>query len=109
MHELAITKELIRIAHEECKGNVKIINVKLGKMTTYRKEPIEFYFDQLKEGKLKDATLQIEEIDGKIKCNTCKKSSTVEDPTMVFCPACESSDINFIKGRDIVIEKIENV
>jgi len=111
MHELSITKELIRIALDECKGEAKYINVKLGKLTSFCKDPILFYFDQLKTEypKLKDSALLVEEIDGEIECKTCKTISTIEDPTMIFCPACESSDINYIKGRDIVIESIENV
>jgi len=110
MHELSITKELIRITLEESKCP-HTIKVKLGRLTSYRKDPIIFYFDQLKNDHevLKNSTLDIEEIDGQIKCNHCKKESIVNDPTMIFCPLCESSDITFIKGQDIVVESIENV
>ena len=67
MHELAITKELLRISRETAKNNklsfVREIILELGSLTAYEKEPIIYYFNELKIGGdyLKNADLKIVE------------------------------------------------
>ena len=79
MHELATTRNLIALTIEECKKNrvfaPKRITTELGKLTTYKKEPIEYYFKLLKaETKILETTKVILAL-GKIAfdayCNVC--------------------------------------
>ncbi len=67
MHEYAITKEILRISRETAEKNglayIKEIVLELGKLTTYEKEPIIHYFNELKIGGnyLKNANLIVNE------------------------------------------------
>lgn len=79
MHEYAITKELLRTAREAASENglteIKEIVVEVGALTTYEKEPILHYFNELKIGGdfLKNAELIIKEtLGGEIKIISIK-------------------------------------
>lgn len=108
-----ITEDLIRMivqANQEQnrnKGNFKISYVlcELGKLTTYKQEPILFYYDILKKDVdfLKDSTLKINVINGKIICNKCKKKTEIDEPFELFCSKCNSDDVKIIQGQDFKI------
>ena len=69
MHELGITGEIIRIAEEACRKNkakpVKVF-VDIGNLTTYKEEPIIYYFEILKKESelLKDSTIVVNSVPG---------------------------------------------
>ena len=53
MHELAITKQVIQdimdVVKEKKIEKVKRVVVEVGKLTTYKVEPIKYYFNQLRK------------------------------------------------------------
>lgn len=70
MHELAITQEIVSIVLNACKQNeyslVKQVVVELGDQTTYKAEPLLYYFDILKQetDELKSAQMIVHEVIG---------------------------------------------
>ena len=113
MHELAVTKNIIEmILSESRKNNItpRLINAELGMLTTYKKDPILFYFDAMKKehSLLSDSTLIIKEIKGKIRCKDCNKESNVTEQYLLFCPECNSFNITIIEGKDFKIRNIED-
>ncbi|MFH1448022.1 MAG: hydrogenase maturation nickel metallochaperone HypA [Candidatus Micrarchaeota archaeon] len=113
MHELAVTKSIIRVVVSECRRrNVKTpkkVIIELGNLTAYKKEPVLFYFDMLKteERMLSETVLEVNEMPGKIRCNKCKKESGVNEAYLMMCPECESTDVEIIQGKDFIIASIE--
>jgi len=107
MHELAITKQLIDSICKESNKPKKVF-AELGSLTSFKKEPILFYFDQLKAEfpKLEKTTLQIKEISAEIECKECNKKSSIKDLYQFFCPKCESAEVSILKGKEFVITKI---
>ncbi len=70
MHELSITRQLIEMITKECESKikkVKAITAELGQLTSYKKEPVLFYFDALKKDSplVRNAKLLINETEGK--------------------------------------------
>ena len=112
MHELSITRKLVEMIKSECKenniDNPKKIVVEVGKLTNYKKQPIKFYFDLLKkeEDLIKNSELILNTIPGKIKCNNSGKKSQVDFEVMIFCPECDSHDVEIIEGKDIKLKEI---
>jgi hydrogenase nickel incorporation protein HypA/HybF len=107
MHELAITKTLIDMILRESKRPKKVI-VELGMLTSYKKEPIEFYFDILKKEypALKSTELIIVPVPGRLKCNDCKKTSEITEPYLIFCDKCSSGNIELVNGKDLILKEI---
>ncbi|MBN1157102.1 hydrogenase maturation nickel metallochaperone HypA [Candidatus Woesearchaeota archaeon] len=112
MHELSITKKLIEMIEKEAKQNkiktITSVTVELGSLTSYKKEPLSFYFDALKKESalIKKTKLIVNEIKGRLKCESCGEESTIEEPYMIFCPECESYNVGIVKGKDFKILNI---
>lgn len=69
MHELEVTKAIIKVAEEECLANdirAREIKIRLGTLTSYKSEPIRYYYDLLKTGSesLADSVLEFEGYEG---------------------------------------------
>ncbi|MGM5488697.1 MAG: hydrogenase maturation nickel metallochaperone HypA [Nanobdellota archaeon] len=109
MHELAIARELLNMVAENCGEKVpRRVYCRLGVMTTYKREPLTFYFNELKGDSIAaSAELVVTEVDGVLQCDDCNTSGEVSDPYDMFCQACGSGNTRIIEGKDLVIEKIE--
>jgi hydrogenase nickel incorporation protein HypA/HybF len=113
MHELNVTKKTMDLIKSECKENniknPKKIFLELGELTTYKKEPLVYYYNILKKESdlLKNTDLIIKEIPGKIKCKDCKKESLIKELYIIICPNCRSGNVNIIQGQNIKINKIQ--
>jgi len=113
MHELHITKQVIDSIIAECRKNKitepRKILVELGALTTYKKDHMKTNFDLLKHEvqMLRNAELVVNELQGEVECNKCKKESTVKDPLVVKCAHCDSRDVNVLHGSEIIIKSIE--
>jgi len=112
MHELAVTQEIVKTLIEECKkNNIRILKkatIIVGSFTTYKKHPIEYYFEMLKKEHelLKNSELEVEEVQARMKCLNCRKTSTLYENSFILCPLCDSADIEIIEGKDLYIKHI---
>jgi hydrogenase nickel incorporation protein HypA/HybF len=110
MHELSITKSIIAQIVEEGKKNgirPRTAVIELGALTGFRKQPILHYFSLLQaESGLAGCELDVQEAAGELRCLQCSAVSKLEDPLAIFCPSCDSSDIEITKGKDIRIRSL---
>jgi len=113
MHELAVTKQLIDLVIKECRKNnlekPKQIITELGELTTYKKDPIIFYYSILKKEMpiLSSAELVVHEVKGIIKCKKCSKESSIDSLYMILCPSCDSNDVEIMQGKDFKLIQIK--
>jgi len=102
MHELAITKEIIRIINKESEklGVVPgAAMVKVGELTTFVPESIKYYYNMMKKKEMPE--LVIQESRAEIQCNICNKISRPQDNVFIVCSHCQGTDYNIIKGKEI--------
>ena len=112
MHELQITKEIIEQVISECRKRdlkyPKKVFVDVGSLSTFKKEPILYYYKILKKDYpyIAKTELLVTETDGKIRCNKCKKESRITDIYEITCPFCHANDIEITLGREVIIKEI---
>jgi len=112
MHELAVTQSLIRSVLSELEqnnvDNPKGIVVELGLLTSYVKDSILFYYDLIRKDipSLAHVDLIIHEVPGKIICRECNTEQTIQDPYLIFCKQCHSTNVDIIQGKEFIIKKI---
>lgn len=107
MHELNVTREIVDLILEKSK-KPKNVKVELGTLTTFKPNPIKHYFDLLKKDhpELKDTTIDIDEVPGKIRCTDCNQEF-VTDPAHVYqCPKCKSFEVKVVQGKDFILKEI---
>lgn len=107
MHELAVTKDLVNLILQNSTHPKKVV-VELGAMTTYKSEPIRYYFDIIRQEypSLSDVKLVLIEIPAFIHCRECDEKSVLEEPFIEVCPVCGSWKTDVLQGKDFILKSI---
>lgn len=111
MHEMSIVAHLFEIIGEIAQENklktISKVTVQIGAMRAVIPETFQFAFDSSKAQSIaKNAELVLVPVPIKQKCNECLRESVVEDH-VYHCGACNSTDIEVIDGKDIIISSLE--
>lgn len=111
MHELSLADSMIyeieEIVRKENAKKVLSVTIEMGKFSGVEKEPFEFAFPLVAEGTVVEGCkFFIEEVPGVVKCSDCQVNTELEVPFMK-CGNCGSQNVNFIKGKDFIIKKLE--
>jgi hydrogenase nickel incorporation protein HypA/HybF len=111
VHELSLADSMVREIEEIIKREngkkVFSITVEMGKFSGVEREPFEFAFPLVAEGTpVEGSELIIEEVQGIVKCSECQ-TETVLDIPFIKCKKCNSRNVKFIKGRDLLIKSLE--
>ena len=111
MHELPITKQIVKMVTEHGlaarASRIEKIRLVVGERSGYVGESIQMYFDIISEGTIcEGAVLEIETVRPKLKCPAC--GTLFERKPMRFdCPACGIDGEPTEIGREFYIDSIE--
>ncbi len=111
MHELAITESILNIALSEAEkhGASKVISIKikLGEYSDIVPQFIQEYFNIVSaETPASGASLFFERIPVTVRCLDCGAESPMEKRKFI-CPACRSSNIKMLTGKEFYIDSLE--
>ena len=112
MHEAAIAENIIRTVEDlidrgEVAGEVKSVNLRVGRLTAVIPENLRFLFTVLAEGSaLEGAELQIECVPIRCRCRPCGSEFEVSE-VYFSCPQCHSPEVDIMTGRELMIEAVE--
>jgi hydrogenase nickel incorporation protein HypA/HybF len=114
MHELAVTKSILKLAleHSAQKGATKILAIHLlvGEMRNIEEPWIQRYFDYISKGSsAENAKIKITKVSVVFFCNKCRQNFTanIRIDQKIVCSNCGSFEYDLISGRELVIEKLE--
>jgi len=111
MHELSIAQDLVAAAlqdmHEHGAEKVFKIQLEVGVMSGVVKECLEFVFPEAcKDSPLQGCELEIKMIPLEIQCKSCTKIIICDDINL-FCHFCHSSQVEILKGKELLIRSME--
>jgi len=112
MHEMSVAQNIIDIViqylPEDHAAGVKIVNLKIGKMSGIVPDSLEFSFRVIAADTpgLVDANLHMQFVPLIIRCKECKAESTLDEPFFV-CPECGSVNVDTLSGTELQITEIE--
>ena len=112
MHELSITQNILEIAlrHGEKAQASKITDLHLiiGQLSSVVDDSVQFYWDMIAEGSLAEgAKLHFKRIPARLECTECGQTYSLEGSQLDGCPACDSSKVKVIAGKEFQLESIE--
>lgn len=107
LHELGITRNIVAIVSEHADGaRVKRVGLEIGRLSAIMPDAIRFCFDICsKDTVLEGANLEIEEIDGMGRCDSCGAEFGIDQP-FGQCD-CGSRYIHCIAGQEMKIKEME--
>ena len=112
MHEVSIVEALVEQVEGEVRraghsGRVVRLWVTIGRLSGVNADSFRFAFEMLAPGTMLEAArLEIENRPATCRCEACGSSTPIED-LAAQCPRCESPQISFEGGRELVLESIE--
>ncbi len=107
MHELGITRNIVAIVSEHA-GSAKVqrVSLEIGQLSAVLPESIRFCFDVCTQGTgLEGAELEIIEIPGLARCQSCGTIVELEQPFGI-CD-CGSVALEIIQGEELKIKAFE--
>jgi len=107
MHELGVTRNIVAIVTEHAaEKQVKRVALDIGKLSAIMPDSIRFCFDVcVKDTLLEQATLEINEIPGRGRCDVCGKEFELVQ-LFGHC-SCGSRQITCIAGEELKIKEME--
>jgi hydrogenase nickel incorporation protein HypA/HybF len=114
MHELAVTKSILKLAldHTAQNGGSEVVSIRLaiGEMRNLEEAWIQRYFDYISKGTLAEkAVIKVRKIPVVFLCKDCRHEFSVnlkEDKKML-CSHCGSFEYDMMTGRELIVEQLE--
>ena len=107
MHELSITQSIVAIVDEAAQGRRVIrVTLEVGKLSGVVSDSIAFCFDIVAAGTaLEGASLDIREIEGRGRCESCGSEFATE--TLFAVCACGSHRWKLTQGEELNVKSME--
>lgn len=113
MHEATVAQHIIDTVNETLQSGVvegrrvRSVCLRVGRLTSVMPENLQFMFDVLSRGTpLAGVSLRIENVPLRCGCRTCGIESELDQP-FLSCPACGSSAVDVLSGRELLIDALE--
>lgn len=111
MHELGIATNIVEIVEHEIKrhnySRVSVVALRVGKMTDVDHEALRFGFEVItKDTLLAGASLEIEAVPIRVRCEQCGQESEVEQYQFV-CRGCGSQKVKLLQGTELDVAYLE--
>jgi hydrogenase nickel incorporation protein HypA/HybF len=114
MHELPITESILKIILKHAQANdvrkVKVIHLRIGRLSDLEDQWIQRYFDYLSKGTLAEgARISIERTPIVMQCSACSTPYECELSKIgdTVCPACGGKIGTLLSGREYTIKEME--
>lgn len=112
MHELSIAYSVVETvenaALEAGASKVSLVRLKIGRLSGVVIDSLRFSFEIAAENTLlAGATLEIEDVLIKVRCEPCQHDFTLKDTHIFRCPQCDEPTPNIIEGRELDIVSVE--
>ncbi|MDP6470353.1 MAG: hydrogenase maturation nickel metallochaperone HypA [Pseudomonadales bacterium] len=111
MHELSIAQsimervEAIRAEHDA--PGIASVQLQVGTLSGVDPYALELAFEVAVEGTgYAETRWNIENVLAKVDCHSCGKTTTPDGPFPI-CMSCDSTDIEIVAGRELMIDTIE--
>jgi hydrogenase nickel incorporation protein HypA/HybF len=111
MHEMGIMNDVLitceQIARDAGKDRITHIALTIGELTDIQDFALEFAFEALAPTTMAaTATLEVDYVAPQSRCLSCG-TLYEHDRYQMLCPACQSFEVEQLRGRELQIDAIE--
>ncbi|MHA7652168.1 hydrogenase maturation nickel metallochaperone HypA [Mycobacterium sp. ML4] len=111
MHELSLCHAIAGVVKPHAAGrHVDVVRVQVGALRQVVPESLDFCWSlvcQHLEENMVDAALELEMIAAEVLCRSCGQRSQIESRWSVWCPACDSADVEVVRGNEFLVTSVE--
>lgn len=108
MHEMSITQGVVEICESNAAGRrVTSVVLEIGELSNIIPEAMEFCFEACtRDTQLDGATLVIERIPGRGRCNDCGAEFHIK-AYYENCPSCGGYKVDVLAGEELRVKELE--
>ncbi len=109
VHELALCQAIAGVVRSHAGDRrVDIVRVRVGALRQVVPESLEFCWTLVREYEdMAGAELELEVVPAVVSCRTCDQRSQIESRWSVCCPACESGDVDVVRGNELQVTSLD--
>lgn len=112
MHEFSIVSSLLenceRLAKENQAKEVLVVELEIGERSGVEQVLLERAFEDFKIGSVcEKAELKIQKVPVVLFCEDCKEENPAQEINYTQCPHCKGDRVRIIKGREMLLKRLE--
>ncbi len=109
MHELSLCQAIAGVVKTHADGRrVDVVRVRIGALRQVVPESLAFCWEVVREYEnMPDAELELECITAEVKCRACGRQSEITSAWSIWCPHCDSPDVEVLRGNEFLVTSLD--
>jgi hydrogenase nickel incorporation protein HypA/HybF len=109
MHELSLCEAIAGVVKAHADGrHVDVVRVRIGALRQVVPESLSFCWTLVRDSEsMPDAALELECVRAEVKCRSCGAQSEITSPWSIWCPQCDSSDVEVLSGNEFLVTSMD--
>lgn len=109
MHELSLCEAIAGVVKDHADGrHVDVVRVRVGALRQVVPESLSFCWTLVRDAEdMPDAELELECVSAQVRCRACGGQSEITSPWSIWCPQCDSSDVEVLRGNEFLVTSLD--
>ncbi|OBH84665.1 hydrogenase maturation nickel metallochaperone HypA [Mycobacterium scrofulaceum] len=109
MHELSLCEAIADVAKTHADGRqVDVVRVRIGALRQVVPESLSFCWTLVRDAEnMPEAELELECVDAEVSCRACGRRSEITSAWSIWCPRCDSSDVEVLRGNEFLVTSLD--
>lgn len=109
VHELALCEAIAGVVKTHAEGrHVDVVRVRIGALRQVVPESLSFCWTLVRDAEnMPDAELELECVTAAVRCQECGEQSEITSAWSIWCPKCDSTDVNVLSGNEFLVTSLD--
>lgn len=109
MHELSLCEAIAGMAKAYADGrHVDVVRVRIGALRQVVPESLSFCWTLVRDAEdMPEAELELECVAAEVCCRACGRRSDIASAWSIWCPQCDSSDVQVLHGNEFLLTSLD--
>jgi hydrogenase nickel incorporation protein HypA/HybF len=109
MHELSLCEAIADLVKSHAAGrHVDVVRVQIGALRQVAPDSLSFCWTLVRDSEnMPDAELELECVGAQVRCRSCGRDSEITSAWSIWCPRCDSSDVEVLHGNEFLVTSLD--
>jgi hydrogenase nickel incorporation protein HypA/HybF len=109
MHELSLCEAIADLVKSHAAGrHVDVVRVRIGALRQVAPDSLSFCWTLVRDSEnMPDAELELECVRAQVRCRSCGRDSEITSAWSIWCPRCDSSDVEVLHGNEFLVTSLD--
>jgi hydrogenase nickel incorporation protein HypA/HybF len=109
VHELSLCEAIAGVAKTHANGrHVDVVRVRIGALRQVVPDSLSFCWTLVRDAEnMPEAELELECVAAEVGCRACGRRSEITSAWSIWCPECDSSDVEVLRGNEFLVTSLD--